>query len=201
MSVMNELSHDVPESETADKRLHGGFWKEIIKFTFIALVIVVPFRLYVAQPFIVSGASMDPTFADGEYLVVDQISKQIGAPDRESVVIFRYPKDPSKFFIKRIIGLPGETVKIDDGVTTIVNKIHPDGFILDESYVANENKKHDTLTITLGEKEYFVLGDNRRGSLDSRAWGPVPERLIVGQPFIRILPLGRLGFLPGDYSR
>jgi len=200
---MNERSYNNQSPETAEavrERPKSSFWKEIVKFTFITLIIVIPFRLYVAQPFIVSGASMDPTFADGEYLIVDQISKRLEAPGRESVIIFRYPKDTSKFFIKRIIGLPGETVKINDGVITILNEEYPEGLILNEPYVARQNMKSEDFTIVLGDSEYFVLGDNRLGSFDSRSWGPVPENLIVGRPIVRLLPMTRLNFSPGDFS-
>lgn len=200
---MNERSYDNPPVKTEEivhNRPKNVFWKEIVKFTFVTLIIVIPFRLYIAQPFIVSGASMDPTFADGEYLIVDQISKRLEAPKRESVIIFKYPKDTSKFFIKRIIGLPGETVKINDGVITILNEEYPDGLILNEQYVADQNKKEEDLTIVLSDSEYFVLGDNRLGSFDSRAWGPVPKELIVGRPIVRLLPMSRLNFSPGDFS-
>jgi signal peptidase I len=187
-----------------DERSQNSFWKEIVKFTFITLVVVIPFRIYIAQPFIVSGASMDPTFYDGEYLIVDQVSKRIEPPERESVVIFRYPEDKSKFFIKRVIGLPDETVQIHDGIVTIFNEDYPqdstDGLTLDEPYVADDNKKDDDMIITLSEDEYFVMGDNRLGSFDSRAWGPVPKNLIVGRPVVRLLPIDRAGVLPGNYQ-
>lgn len=202
---MNERSHDNlgpdREPEVIRQNPQGSFWKEIIKFTFFTLIIVAPFRLYIAQPFIVSGASMDPTFADGEYLIVDQISRRLEDPKRESVVIFKYPMDPTKYFIKRIIGLPGETVEINNGVVTIFNNTNPKGFTLNEPYIADVNKKDDDFKIKLSENEFFVLGDNRLGSLDSRAWGPVPERLIIGRPVVRLLPTNRLDVLPGDFSQ
>ncbi len=199
---MNERLNDNNDQEVVVERPRGNFWTEIIKFTFITLIIVVPFRLYIAQPFIVSGASMDPTFADGEYLIVDQFSQHVKQPDRDSVIIFRYPKDQSKFFIKRVIGLPDETVEIKDGKVTIFNESHPrpDGLPLKEPFIADKNKKRDDLTVELKKGEYFVLGDNRLGSLDSRSWGPVPEKLIVGRPLLRLLPVNRINFLPGDYS-
>src|SRR4051812_20415331 len=102
------------------------FW-EIFKFTVIALIIILPIRLFIAQPFIVSGASMDPTFETGEYLIVDQLSYRTGDPVRGQVMIFRYPKDETKYFIKRVIGLPGETVSIDGTVVSIKNTAHPEG--------------------------------------------------------------------------
>src|SRR3989344_4312516 len=91
----------------------NNVWSELAKLVIISLVIVIPFRLYIAKPFIVNGASMDPTFETGDYLIVDELTYQFRTPERGSVLIFKYPKDPSKSFIKRVIGLPGETVRID----------------------------------------------------------------------------------------
>ncbi len=201
MASMNESSHDTEVKESAPVSPRGGFWKEIIKFTFITLIIVIPFRLYIAQPFIVSGASMDPTFADGQYLIVDQLSQRFEEPKRDSVIIFKYPKDKTKFFIKRVIGLPGETIEIKNGIVTVLSK---DGgtTTLNEPFIADGNKKlEDFKSEPLGEKEYFVLGDNRLGSLDSRSWGPVPADLIVGRPLFRLLPAASFHFLPGDFSK
>ncbi len=170
----------------------NNFWKELIKLLLIAFLVVVPFRKFVAQPFIVDGASMDPTFHNGQYLIVDELTYHFKAPERGSVLIFRYPKDPSKYFIKRIIGLPGETVSLNQGEVTIINSEHPEGFKLLEPYVKFE--KIDTKTYTLGTGEYFVMGDNRYGSSDSRVWGAVPKENIIGRPIIRFWPLG---ILPG----
>ncbi|KKR39113.1 MAG: Signal peptidase I [Parcubacteria group bacterium GW2011_GWC2_40_31] len=140
---------------------------EFLKFILITAIIVVPVRLWVAQPFLVSGASMEPTFQNGNYLIVDEISYHLRAPKKNEVVIFRYPKDPSKFFIKRIIGLPGESVT-ENGKTTF-----------------------------LDNDEYFVMGDNRDASSDSRIWGPVKEDLIIGRAFIRLWPLNEIEINPG----
>lgn len=198
---MNERSIDENGQEIQKDQRRPGFWTEIIKFTFITIIIVVPFRLFVAQPFIVTGASMDPTFADGEYLIVDQVSKRFEAPERESVIIFKYPKDKTKYFIKRVIGLPGETVEMSNGTITIKNAQSPKGIVLNEPYISEKNKLSDNANITLGEGEYFVLGDNRLNSLDSRSWGPVPEDLIVGRPFMRLLPASNFALFPGDHSQ
>lgn len=176
-----------------------GFFRELLEFVIIALVIVIPFRIYIAQPFVVNGASMDPTFENGEYLIVDQLSYKFGTPERGSVLIFKYPKDPSKYFIKRVIGLPSEKVKISGGQVTIINKDNPDGLVLDEPYV--EFVKKDSFETTLESDEYFVMGDNRLGSADSRVWGPLPKEDIVGRPVIRLFPFSRISLFPGDYER
>lgn len=164
-----------------------SFWKELVKLIVIAVVIVIPFRLFIAQPFVVDGASMDPTFEDGQYLIVDELTYQFNNPERGSVLIFKYPKDPKKYFIKRVIGLPGETILLEKGKVTIINTENPDGLTLDEPYI--RYKRADTATFVLGEGEYFVMGDNRAGSADSRFWGPVPEQNIIGRPIFRLWPL------------
>lgn len=169
-------------------------WKEIIKLALISLLIVVPFRLYVAQPFVVDGASMSPTFKNGHYLIVDELTYRFREPQRGSVLVFRYPKDTSKRFIKRVIGLPGEIVSIKGGQVTITSSEYPQGLTLNEPYVVME--KEDTLAYTLAEGEYFVMGDNRAQSADSRLWGPIEEKHIVGRPILRVVPFD---FFPGEH--
>jgi signal peptidase I len=172
------------------------FFAELLKFALIAAVIVVPIRMFVAQPFIVSGASMDPTFATGQYLIVDELSYHFDAPKRGEVVIFRYPKDPTQFFIKRIIGLPGETVRIENGVVSI-SDANGKTITLDESYVKNVGNGSDMVK-TLNEGEYFVMGDNRPESSDSRIWGILPKNNIVGRAFLRLLPFQKISIFPGS---
>ncbi len=174
-----------------------NFFKEIVKFTVIALAIVIPVRAYVAQPFVVSGASMDPTFATGQYLIVDELSYHFETPERGQVIIFKYPKDIKTYFIKRIIGLPGETVSINKGELTIINKEHPEGFKLNEPYIDPSHKSAEYFTTILRDNEYFVMGDNRAQSSDSRSWGPLDKELIVGRPFVRLLPVTKIKLLPG----
>ena len=172
------------------------FFTELLKLAFIALCVVVPVRLFVAQPFIVSGASMVPTFENGQYLIVDELSYHFKAPARGDVIVFRYPKDPSQFFIKRIIGLPGDVVFITDtGVT--VRDTHDDLVTLDESYVINHGNG-GTQTYTVPQGQYFVMGDNRPESSDSRIWGTAPRANIVGHVLLRLLPFQTAGVFPGS---
>lgn len=171
---------------------------EIVRFSLIAILIVVPIRLFIAQPFIVSGASMEDTFHTGEYLIVDQVSYYFDQPSRGEVIIFRYPRDPSKFFIKRIIGVPGDTVSIENGIVTITNDENPEGFVLDESYIdSGEMPEAAPMSETLGEREYFVMGDNRDESSDSRSWGVLQEERIVGKAWVRLFPPQEFDYLPG----
>ena len=171
---------------------------EIIRFVLIAVFIVLPVRLYIAQPFVVSGASMDPTFANGEYLIVDEATYKFNDPERGDVIIFRYPQDTTKFFIKRIIGLPEETVYVEGSAIRIVNEASPEGFTLDETYLTFTSESN--IRIKLQEDEYFVMGDNRPASSDSRVWGPLNRDLIVGRAFVRLLPVTRIGMFPGAHE-
>lgn len=172
---------------------------EIIQFSIIAILIVVPIRMFIAQPFIVSGDSMVNTFQSGQYLIVDQVSYHFNDPARGDVIIFRYPKDPSKFFIKRVIGVPGDTIKIEDAQVTIINEEHPDGVVLDEPYVRSMEPA-PVFEEELGDREYFVMGDNRDQSSDSRSWGVLQEERIVGRAYLRLFPPQTMGYLPGQVA-
>ncbi|MDB5258819.1 MAG: signal peptidase signal peptidase [Candidatus Taylorbacteria bacterium] len=197
MSSCSEISQDRTDNMEPIPQKKESFIKEIVKFTVIALAIVIPIRLYIAQPFIVKGESMDNTFADNQYLIVDQISYHFEKPARGEVIIFKYPRDPKTYFIKRIIGLPGETVVSNDGIITIITKEYPDGFKLDEPYVSKENWAHDNFRTTLGPTEYYVMGDNRSHSSDSHVWGPLDTKFITGRPIFRLLPLSKISVFPG----
>jgi signal peptidase I len=197
-SVSSVLPQQTTSQSTPPAKKES-FVVEIFKFAVLALVIVVPFRMFIAQPFIVSGASMVPTFETGQYLIVDQLTYHLERPARGDVVVFRFPGDTTKFFIKRVIGEPNETIQLRGKDVTIKE---PDGkaFTLDEPYLDPANVKDDYLTVTLGPDEYFVMGDNRAASSDSRVWGPVPAKLLVGRAFVRLLPLNEIGIKPGSYS-
>jgi signal peptidase I len=175
-----------------------NFW-ELIKFAVIALLIVIPIRMFIAQPFVVSGESMVPTFHDGEYLIVDELSYNLGDPNRGDVVIFRYPADPKRYFIKRIIGMPNDEITIQDGFVTIKNSTYPSGLVLSEPYI-NEPFSTTSQTLKLKNDEYFVMGDNRNRSSDSRIWGILPRKLIIGRAYLRLLPFNQLSYLPGYYK-
>ena len=194
-------SNEIPVKTKIQKGLEN-FW-DLIKFAVIALLIVIPIRMFVAQPFLVSGESMFPTFHDGEYLIVDELSYIIGQPHRGDVIVFRYPGDTKRFFIKRIIGLPNEEVSIKNGVVTIINSENPKGFTLDEPYI--DEKFDTTNNYKTGDGEYFVMGDNRNRSSDSRTWGEplitkLTSKLIIGRAYLRLLPLKDISYLPGYFK-
>ncbi len=155
-------------------------------------------QAYIARPFIVSGSSMDPVIKNGEYMIIDEISYRFREPQRGDVVVFKSPPEPNKFYIKRLIGLPGDTIKIDGSVIIITNKENPDGFILHEPFITHKGK--DKINVVVPPNKYYVLGDNRSGSYDSRTWGTVPRDYIRGRALLRLLPLSTIDYLPGKES-
>ncbi|HMO77731.1 MAG TPA: signal peptidase I [Candidatus Paceibacterota bacterium] len=192
----DELILAYPHVDETEPSKPENSFIEIIRFSLIAILIVVPIRMFIAQPFIVSGASMNETFHNGEYLIVDQVSYRLHSPERGDVVIFRYPRDPSKFFIKRIIAIPGDTITIVDSTVTVTNSSNPEGIILDEPYIKSM-RPGAMITEELGEREYFVMGDNRDESSDSRVWGVLQEERIIGKAFLRLFPPQAIDYLPG----
>ena len=192
-----ENEKDLKNNENRVESTGRSLW-ELARFALLAIAIVIPIRIFIAQPFIVSGSSMFPTFEDKQYLIVDEISYKLGDINRGDVVIFKYPLDTKKYYIKRIIGLPNETIDIKDGKVFVINKENPDGFELDDSFIQNISK--DTGHYELQNDEYFVLGDNRTNSSDSRFWGPVPKKLLVGRAFLRLFPISKINLLPGAYT-
>lgn len=185
------------------KRFLKSGWGEILQVIVVAVIIMVPFRMYIAQPFIVSGPSMDDTFLNGQYLIVDELTYETRAPHRGEVVIFKYPLDTKKYFIKRVIGLPGETIEIKKNKVTIFNENNPNGFALDEPYVKTDSNTviRPDMKVVLGNDEYYVMGDNREVSSDSRIWGPVKTKLITGRPFLRLLPINKFSLFPGQVAQ
>ena len=175
-----------------------NFFTEILKFGLTAVIIVLPIRLFIAQPFIVSGSSMEPTFEDRQYLIVDELSYRFESPERSDVIVFRFPKDESRYLIKRIVGLPGETVAIEGNQIAITTKAG-ERVALEEPYVVREGNGN-AMTVVLEPDQYFVMGDNRPARSDSRMWGPLEEGNIVGRAFLRLLPLSALDVFPGGIN-
>jgi len=178
-----------------EKRSFTDNVKEFVKFLVIASAIALPVRYFVAQPFIVRGASMRPNFENSEYLIIDELSYFFREPERGEVVVFRYPFDPRQYFIKRIVGLPGEVVEIKDGKVMIRKAGEEKGQALEELYLAEDLKTEGNSAATLGPGDYFVLGDNRVQSSDGRIWGALPGRLIIGRAVFRAWPVSRAGLV------
>ncbi|MEK7115226.1 MAG: signal peptidase I, partial [Patescibacteria group bacterium] len=143
-------------------------------------------RTYVVQPFLVSGQSMEPNFQGGNYLLIDEVSYRFEKPKREDVIVFRYPGDEKTFYIKRIIGIPEDQVVVDNGRVSI------NGKILDEDYLADDARTVGNINKKLGPDEYFVMGDNRDYSFDSRQWGVLPQENIIGVVRLRLFPLNKI---------
>lgn len=165
-----------------------SFIIELAKIVLIALAIIIPIRYFLFQPFYVRGASMEPNFHDNEYLIIDEITYRLSEPQRGDVVVIRNPSQTTEFFIKRIIGLPGETVEAADGQIRIINADYPDGVTLPETYLAEGTLTNNVTTTTVPDDAYFVMGDNRSVSLDSRIFGPLPRKDIVGRAWLRVYP-------------
>lgn len=171
------------------------FVLEIVQIAALALAIILPVRYFLVQPFIVKGISMEPNFEDGEYLIIDELTFHFREPERGEIVVFHPPSsDEKQFYIKRVIGLPGETVEVNDGKVTIYNASNPNGFTLTEPYLDSYTTGRDKET--LGEGEYYLMGDNRDASFDSRAFGPVPRANFTGRVWVRGLPLEKMSSFP-----
>lgn len=187
----------------------GRFLWEIVKIGILALIIIIPVRVFFFQPFFVQGASMEPNFHDGEYLIVGEFGyKETGVSfgstelfrvrsfkslHRGDPVVFRPPDVSGQFYIKRVVGLPGETIEIRDSRILIKNVQSPNGFIVDErEYLNLDVRTTGDRVLTLGNDEYFLMGDNRTASKDSRAFGPVPKDRITGKVLLRAWPFDRL---------
>ena len=159
---------------------------DIVKVVIISAAIIIPIRTFIFQPFFVRGASMEPSFYNGDYLIIDELSYRVREPQRGEVVVFRPPGNDTQFYIKRIIGLPGEKVTIDKGTVSVFTEGNE--IVLKEPYISKDvidgNKQ-----IIAGPGEYILLGDNRGHSSDSRVFGPVPTKNFVGRVFITAWPI------------
>lgn len=165
---------------------------ETAEVALVAIITVLVIRNFLVQPFLVSGASMEPNFSSGDYLLIDEITYAVREPQRGEVIVFHYPKDESTYYIKRIIGLPGETVGLDNGKITIFNNEFPNGFSLGENYLPVGTQTSSEKKIILKNTEYFVLGDNRSASFDSRSWGNLDKKEIVGVVRLRLWPVNKV---------
>ncbi len=211
------MSQDIsqPHNDTSDEDVYGvgRFLWEIVKVCFLAFVIIIPIRVFFFQPFFVQGSSMDPNFKDGQYLIIGELGYKQTDVDvfgthlfsvnpskelqRQEVAVFHPPiaTNSDQFFIKRVIGLPGDTIEIRNGHVTIYNLTHMDGFVLDESaYLSSAvptfpSNGESTFSVRLKDNEYFMMGDNRLYSHDSRAFGPVTKDEIIGRVLLRAWPV------------
>jgi len=204
--MKNKTEKDLTAIETTEKKSH--FWKsslsfvlEIVKTVIISLAIILPIRYFVIQPFMVDGASMEPNFFDNEYLIINEISYRFTEPQRGDVIVFKNPENETQFFIKRVIALPKETIKIEEGDIYIRVQGGENFIKIDESdYLPETTQTFGNYELELKKDEYFVLGDNRRNSKDSRTIGPIKENLIMGKAWIRGFPIDRFSIFKTDYN-
>lgn len=179
------------DNYTKKREILAFIW-ETAKIIIISLAIIIPIRYYLVQPFFVKGASMEENFHDGDYLLIDEISYRFNEPRRGDVIVFRYPENPSQFYIKRIIGLPGETVEVKNNKVKIYNTEFKTGFVPKEYYLSDGQETFGNNMTQLKDDEYFVMGDNRLQSSDSRRWGPVAQKFITGRAFVRLWPITKI---------
>jgi len=165
---------------------------EFIKVAVLAGITIALVRYFLFKPFYVKGASMEPNFFDHEYLIIDELSYRFHNPSRGDVIVFRYPNNPKEYFLKRIVGLPGERIKIAANQITIYNESNPEGLVLEEKYLSDDILTEGEKIVSLNNNQFYVMGDNRPNSFDSRRFGPVDANLIVGRTWLRGWPLNRL---------
>ncbi len=198
MNIIKNTFNNTPEKDQKpEEKKKESIW-DIIKYIILALVIVIPIRAFVAQPFLVKGRSMDPTLHQSDYLIVDELSYHLRSPKRGEVIVFKFPGNPKEHFVKRVIGLPGDTLQIINGEVTVITK---DGrtLKLDEPYV--KNRSYESLEdIIVPEGSLFVMGDNRAESYDSRNWRFLPIKLTTGRALVRLYPFKKIDMFPGEYK-
>ena len=176
-----------------------GSDRALLLYTIIAIALAVGVRFFVAAPYLVSGPSMEETFHNHDYLIVDRLSYRFEQPQRGDVIIFTLPQNPSETLIKRVVGLPGDTIEVKGIDVVISNAAHPKGFTLSEPYLtAADLGGPGGAKITRPPDQYFVMGDNRKVSYDSRLWGTLPRENIVGRVFVRLYPFTDIRVLPGE---
>lgn len=186
------IREEAPQEDQSSWRAISVFVLDFLKVFVIAVAIIIPVRWFLFQPFVVTGDSMRPNFQPGNYLVIDEITYRLRDPGRGEVVVLRFPRDPSQFFIKRLVGLPGERIVIDSGRVAVFSAGDTVGRVLDEGYLPNNHITYGKIERQLARDEYFVLGDNRLSSSDSRIWGPLRRKDIVGRVYLRLFPIKEL---------
>ncbi len=202
----------IKEKKESKSRAIATYIFELFKIVIISLIIIIPIRTFIFQPFFVQGASMEPNFHNGEYLIVNEFGYKktvIGSEEkklftvdsfkeisRKEVIVFRNPINPKEYFIKRVIGLPGDRVEVEDGDVILYNDENPQGGILDESEYLIKMLHHtecrEYCVFDIKEGEFLVLGDNRKYSSDSRSWGLLSSDLVIGKVLFRAWPFSKI---------
>ncbi len=186
----NEINKNTEDLEKSVLGMIGLFFLELTKVAILAGLTIFLVRHFLFKPFYVKGQSMEPTFMEKEYLIIDEITYRFREPQRGEVVVFEAPIEHKDFYLKRVVGVPGDRVKIEEGQVIIYNSEYPQGLVIEENYLVEDTP--GSITVTVGEEEYFVLGDNRDASFDSRRFGAISEEDIVGRAWFRGWPLDRV---------
>jgi signal peptidase I len=163
--------------------------REVFESIVIAVILAVIIRVLLFQFFIIPSGSMEPTLTDGDMIVANKMIYRFSEPKRGDIIVFKYPPNPDRDFVKRLIGLPGEKVLIKDSI------LHINGKVIAESYLPKGLKFQDYGPVTVPEDKYFMMGDNRNNSLDSRAWGEMPKENIIGKASVIYWPIKRIRIL------
>lgn len=168
---------------------------ELIEFIAIMAAILVVIRFFVAEPHKVSGSSMVPNFHDADFIITNKLAVKLGGLERGEVIILTNPRNNDQVFIKRIIGLPGERVRLLNGLVYLNGKPLSEPYLPQDIKTPGESFLQDGEEVVVPNNQYFVMGDNRTASSDSREFGPISKELIIGQAFLRYWPLNQLGFI------
>jgi signal peptidase I len=194
-----EIELPVGKKERNILAIASSFFLELIKIVILAGITIGLVRYFLFKPFYVKGQSMEPNYHEKDYLIIDELSYRFREPIRGEVVVFSAPNNDKDFYLKRIVGLPGERIKIEDNKVIIYNDDHPQGVVVEEFYL-DEDTLGSTMQ-TLGSNQYFVMGDNRDSSYDSRRFGPIDKNSVVGRTFLRGWPLTRISvFSTPEYN-
>ena len=178
----------------------GLFFLELVKIAVLAGITIGVVRHFLFKPFYVKGQSMEPNFFSGDYLIIDELTYRFREPERGEVFVIKAPLPTTKdFYLKRVVAMPGERVRIEDNKVIIYNDSYPKGMVLKEPYLTEDTP--GSVNYTLGPDQYFVLGDNRDASFDSRRFGPIDRKDIIGKTWLRGWPFTRVGlFDTPDYN-
>lgn len=168
---------------------------EFIEFIAIMAAILIVIRFLIAEPHLVSGSSMVPNFHTGDYIITNKLLMKISQPKRGEVIVLQNPRNQDQVFIKRVIGMPDEKIKLSQGQVFINDEPLDEPYLPQGTITSGEQFLTDDEEIVVPSGQYFVLGDNRGESSDSREWGPIPAQLIVGQAYLRYWPLNKINLL------
>lgn len=168
---------------------------QFIEFVVVVGAILMIVRFLIAEPHRVDGNSMVPNFHTGDYILTNKLATRLSTPARGNVIILTDPLDSSKVFIKRVIGLPGEMIMIQNGQVLINDQVLPEPYLPRELKTPGGSFLKESMPFQIPKDHYFVIGDNRLGSSDSREWGPLKKELIIGQALIRYWPVNKFTIL------